>query len=501
MTSRSTHHFRAFAPVVAALLSLPAREARADVPQVAADATLSAADAASYDVFGYGMAASGTTLLVGSRGNDSPQVNSGAVYVFRRVGGSWAQIQKLVFLGAQRDDQVGTAVGIDGSVGVAGAPGRGTAGAAFVLRFDGGTWFSQTELADASAGIGAEFGASVACVDGFIAIGAPNAAEGVGAGAGRVRIFERSGQLWSMGPSIRAPFPDPGDRFGSAIAMSGDMLAVASPGDDDRAINSGAVYLYRRTAGVYQLVDKVFPPVSFAEDWFGRSVSLVGTMLVVGAYQSDLSASDAGAAFVYELSPGGTAAHVRTLLPPAGAVNAEFGSSVATDGSAIVVGAPGFAAGATLRGATWVFLDPDATADALLAPSGGSAMDLCGMRVAIAADAVWAASPGMQVGFAPSAGAVLLLDRTRDCNSNGAPDSVDVATGDLQDGNSDGIPDECQCIADLSGDGVVGGADLGLLLAVWGPTPPSFPHFDLNDDGFVSGADLGLLLSVWGPCP
>lgn len=52
------------------------------------------------------------------------------------------------------------------------------------------------------------------------------------------------------------------------------------------------------------------------------------------------------------------------------------------------------------------------------------------------------------------------------------------------------------CPADLDGDGVVGGADLGLLLGSWGT-----PNNDLDGDGVVGGADLGLLLGSWGACP
>ena len=49
--------------------------------------------------------------------------------------------------------------------------------------------------------------------------------------------------------------------------------------------------------------------------------------------------------------------------------------------------------------------------------------------------------------------------------------------------------------ADFNGDGAVNGADVGLLLAAWGPCD-GCPE-DLNDDGVVNGADLGLLLSEW----
>ncbi len=48
---------------------------------------------------------------------------------------------------------------------------------------------------------------------------------------------------------------------------------------------------------------------------------------------------------------------------------------------------------------------------------------------------------------------------------------------------------------DLNGDKAVNGADLGLLLASWGPCQGC--DADLNGDGTVDGADLGLLLSAW----
>ena len=57
------------------------------------------------------------------------------------------------------------------------------------------------------------------------------------------------------------------------------------------------------------------------------------------------------------------------------------------------------------------------------------------------------------------------------------------------------------CIADLNNDGVVNGADLGILLAAWGPCSATPCTGDLNNDGVVDGADLGILLSAWGNCP
>ena len=50
--------------------------------------------------------------------------------------------------------------------------------------------------------------------------------------------------------------------------------------------------------------------------------------------------------------------------------------------------------------------------------------------------------------------------------------------------------------ADLNGDGVVDGADLGELLGAWGPCNACAA--DLNGDGVVDGADLGQMLAAWG---
>jgi len=57
----------------------------------------------------------------------------------------------------------------------------------------------------------------------------------------------------------------------------------------------------------------------------------------------------------------------------------------------------------------------------------------------------------------------------------------------------------CDCAGDLNVDGVVNGADLGLMLSSWGFCGTTCPY-DLNNDGKVNGGDLGLLLSGWGTC-
>jgi hypothetical protein len=86
-----------------------------------------------------------------------------------------------------------------------------------------------------------------------------------------------------------------------------------------------------------------------------------------------------------------------------------------------------------------------------------------------------------------------------DCNTNTIPDYCDIAGG-VPDLNLDTIPDTCQCLADLVINHEVNGADLGALLAFWGPVNPALLSADINRDGVVNGEDLGYLLNAWGPC-
>ena len=63
-------------------------------------------------------------------------------------------------------------------------------------------------------------------------------------------------------------------------------------------------------------------------------------------------------------------------------------------------------------------------------------------------------------------------------------------------------PASAQCTGDLTGNGIVDGADLGTILSYWGPRTqdPTSIASDLDGNGLINGADLGLVLSNWGPC-
>jgi hypothetical protein len=92
---------------------------------------------------------------------------------------------------------------------------------------------------------------------------------------------------------------------------------------------------------------------------------------------------------------------------------------------------------------------------------------------------------------------VLVRAGEMDCDANLSPDACDIAGGRLEDGNGNGIPDPCDCPADLDGSGAVEAADLAALVLAWGYGGPA----DLDHDGEVDVEDLVALILAWGGCP
>jgi len=98
---------------------------------------------------------------------------------------------------------------------------------------------------------------------------------------------------------------------------------------------------------------------------------------------------------------------------------------------------------------------------------------------------------------------------TPDCNGDGAADYLEIANSPDLDADGNLVLDSCECQtnpalaaccpADLNRDGQVNGADIGAVLAFWGPNP-AFPAADIDRSGAVDGLDLALLLAAWGPC-
>ncbi|MEA2021888.1 MAG: FG-GAP repeat protein, partial [Candidatus Caldatribacteriota bacterium] len=96
---------------------------------------------------------------------------------------------------------------------------------------------------------------------------------------------------------LLAPDAVAGDLFGGSVAISGDKIVVGSYGDDDNGSDSGSAYIFN-TDGSY--VTKITAPDGEADDNFGRSVSISGDKIVVGAIYDDDNGSNSGSAWVFQ---------------------------------------------------------------------------------------------------------------------------------------------------------------------------------------------------------
>jgi hypothetical protein len=97
-------------------------------------------------------------------------------------------------------------------------------------------------------------------------------------------------------------------------------------------------------------------------------------------------------------------------------------------------------------------------------------------------------------------GAMIVEDgsiATPDCDGDGVSDAQELAKGST-DYDADGVPDECQCLADLDADQQVAVNDLLVVIAQWGS---GSTLGDINRDGTVDVNDVLLVIQGWGDCP
>ena len=190
------------------------------------------------------------------------------------------------------------------------------------------------------------FGETVA-VSGDTAVVSAVAEDTGGANAGAAYIYDRDeGQVdnWGEVTKFLASDAEPGDRFSSSVAASGDIVVVGAPGEDDGGSGAGAVYVFRRDEGGSENwgeVKKLTASDAEAGDAFGGHVALSGHTVVISASGEDAGGSGAGAAYVFRRDEGGSDnwGEVKKLTASDAAADALFGSSAAIDGDAVVVGA------------------------------------------------------------------------------------------------------------------------------------------------------------------
>ena len=311
--------------------------------------TITNPDAAADDRFGSSLAMRGTTLIVGTPGDDTTGVDSGRAYLFNPSTGSL--IRTLENPSPADGDQFGTAVAIAGSHAVVGAPfddGLATDAGA-VHQFDGLTGNFVRTIDHPAAAAGDQFGVSVGVNGDQLVVGAAKADDPTnGADAGRAFLF--SAATGSLLSTIQNPTPNAGDEFGGSVAVSNLGYVVGSATDDTGAFDAGLAYYYTSTTGgvANPLANASLP----AQDAFGSAVAIAGDWYIIGSPGDDRPTPNSGKVRIHSVSTG---ALVREYLAPPNAGGAAFGTSLAVSGNILAVGAPGLAVGGVNAGAVLLF--------------------------------------------------------------------------------------------------------------------------------------------------
>ncbi len=289
------------------------------------------------------------------------------------------------------------------------------------------------------------------------------------------------------------------DEFGAEIAISGPIAILGVRGDDDNGEASGSCYFFNITTGVQSA--KILPNDGAAGDQFGSSVSINGTLAIVGATQDDDNGPSSGSAYIFDISDPSTPVQIAKLLASDGAASDMFGRSVAISNSpgnqVAIVTAYWDDDNGTDSGSAYLFdiTDPfNPVQIAKLLPSDGAAGDWFGRSVSISGGTAIISAHLHDTNGADSGSAYLFDTTTGQQMAKVLPS--DGAVGD-QFGFSVALSDGTAIVGAMGDDD--NGADSGsvYLFDVSNPQTPVQTTKILPSDG-ATGDMFGICVGISG---
>lgn len=257
---------------------------------------LTASDSAANDYFGSGLSIDGDTIVIGAPGVDYTWSNRGAVYIYVRSGTTWTQQPRLM---VDDGESFGCSVAISGDIVMIGASGteidgRKRQGAVYVFARSGGTWAQQQKLT-ASDGVAYNyFGNSIAFSGDTIVVGANLSV--INNYQGAAYVFVNNGNAWIQQQKLIASDGAAGDYFGADVGISGDTAIVgAKNADVSGRSDQGAAYVFVRNGSVWT-EQKLTSSYGVAKDYFGQGVAISSDTAIIGSY---LEGNDQGVVYIF----------------------------------------------------------------------------------------------------------------------------------------------------------------------------------------------------------
>ena len=238
-------------------------------------------------------------------------------------------------------DRFGTAIAIDGNLAAIGSPfddvgDKINTGSVYVYEFQGDQWQQVSKIVSPTFKNGDLFGSSVALQDGKLVVGAVHA-DKFGFNSGAAFVFEQgaTNAEWTNKQNLVATNVRRGDRYGVSVAIDGDLISVGNRFGDGAEVNSGTVSVFHyKESFDWWIESSIVSTANAGTKDFGYQIDLSQNQLVVSAPKSGTAT-----AYLYSLNFDGSEARSTELSTSAANPEDRFGSSVAIDGSRILVGA------------------------------------------------------------------------------------------------------------------------------------------------------------------
>jgi hypothetical protein len=181
------------------------------------------------------------------------------------------------------------------------------------------------------------FGSGLAAGDGVVVAGSFPFDTRFGA-LPKVYVFDvsdPSSPVWLR--SFRPESDGANDGFGFNLAVSNGIVVSSASADDQAGHLAGAVYLYDAWSG--QLLNMFAAPDTGIGDRFGSAVAMGGTLLAVGAEQADQAGGTSGVVYVFDINDPEEPVLLYRLKPDIpDASTRRFGAALDIDGTDLIVG-------------------------------------------------------------------------------------------------------------------------------------------------------------------
>ena len=263
----------------------------------------------------------------------------------------------------------------------------------------GSTTPTETKLVANDAEFGDEFGLEVA-IQGNIAVIGAQGDSPLGFGTGAAYVFEKTASGWQQQQKLTASDSASHKFFGVSVAIDGDRIVIGAWGDQNAGVFSGAAYVFVRSGTTWVEEQKLTGSENSFADGFGRSVTIEGDTIVVGAFgNSDVPQSEVGSAYVFRRTETGWIEQ-QELTASDAAPGARFALSVDISNGTIVAGADGNSELGFFSGAIYIFTFDGSswTEQQKLHAHDATAGASFGFHVAISGDTIVAGAPQDSVG-------------------------------------------------------------------------------------------------------